>query len=108
MTLRLGYNYGKNPVKENNGWDPCSTYTVQGIDGNRANYETLRIIGFPAVVEHHITAGVGYRLTDAFGLNLSFMYAPENTINETSLGNAITLESKLSEWSTTAGLTWYF
>jgi long-chain fatty acid transport protein len=108
LTLRLGYNHDKNPVKENNGWDPSSTYTVQGIDGNRANYETQRIIGFPAVVEHHITAGVGYRLTDAFGLNLSFMYAPENTINETSLGNAITLESKLSEWSTTAGLTWYF
>jgi hypothetical protein len=41
-------------------------------------------------------------------LNLAFMYAPEETIKETSAFNAITLESKLSEWSTTLGLTWYF
>jgi long-chain fatty acid transport protein len=113
LTLRLGYNYGKNPVKENNGWnpdpfDPTNTVDVQGIPVSRVAYETIRIIGFPAIVEHHITAGVGYRLTDAFGLNLSFMYSPQNTIEETSAFNAITLESKLSEWSTTAGLTWYF
>ncbi len=113
LTLRLGYNYGKNPVKENNGWnpdpfDPTNTVDVQGIPVNRAAYETIRIIGFPAVVEHHITAGVGYRLTDSFGLNLSFMYSPQETIKEASAFNAITLESKLSEWSTTAGLTWYF
>jgi len=107
-TLRLGYNYGKNPVNENNGWNPAGTYTVQGIEVNRANYETLRIIGFPAIVEHHFTGGVGYKLTDAISLNLAFMYAPQETIQETSAFNAITLESKLSEWSTTLGLTWYF
>jgi long-chain fatty acid transport protein len=68
----------------------------------------LRIIGFPAIVEHHFTGGIGYKLTDTLALNLAFMYAPEETITEKSAFNAITLESKLSEWSTTAGLSWYF
>jgi long-chain fatty acid transport protein len=111
--LRLGYNYGKNPVKEHNGWnpnpfDPTNTVNVQGTPVNRVAYETLRIIGFPAIVEHHITAGVGFKMTDSLSLNASFMYAPEQTIKEASAFNAITLESKLSEWSTSLGLTWYF
>jgi len=111
--LRLGYNYGKSPVKVHNGWnpnpfDPTNTVNVQGTPVNTVGYETLRIIGFPAVVEHHITGGVGFKITDSLALNLSLMYAPEQTIKETSAFNAITLESKLSEWSTTLGLTWYF
>jgi long-chain fatty acid transport protein len=112
-SFRLGYNYSKSPVNEHNGWnpdpfDPFNTVNVQGIPVNRVGYENLRIIGFPAIVEHHITGGVGYRLTDAVALNLSLMYAPQETIKETSAFNAITFESKLSEWSTTVGLTWYF
>jgi long-chain fatty acid transport protein len=112
-TLRLGYNYGKSPVKEHNGWnpdpfDPTNTVNVQGVAVSTVGYETLRIIGFPATVEHHFTGGVGYKLTDAISLNLALMYAPEETIKETSAFNFITLESKLSEWSTTLGLTWYF
>ena len=111
--LRLGYNYGQNPVKVHNGWnpdpfDPTNTVNVQGTPVNRVGYETLRIIGFPAIVEHHITAGFGFKMTDSLSLNASFMYAPEQTIRETSAFNAITLESSLSEWSTTLGLTWYF
>ena len=111
--LRLGYNYSKNPVKEHNGWnpdafDPTNTVNVQGTLVNRVGYETLRVIGFPAIVEHHITAGVKYKLTNNISLNASFMYAPEQTLKETSAANAITLESKLSEWSTTFGLTAYF
>ena len=111
--LRLGYNYSKNPVKEHNGWnpdafDPTNTVNVQGTLVNRVGYETLRVIGFPAIVEHHITAGVKYKLTNGISLNASFMYAPEQTLKETSAANAITLESKLSEWSTTFGLTAYF
>lgn len=112
-TVRLGYNYGKNPVNEHNGWnpnpfDPTNVVDVQGVAVNRVGYETLRIIGFPAIVEHHFTGGVGYRLTDALALNLSFMYAAENSIKETSAFNAVTLESELSEWSSTIGLSWYF
>ena len=106
--LRLGYNYGKSPVNVHNGWNPFGTENVQGTPVNQTQYETLRIIGFPAIVEHHFTGGVGYKLTDALALNLAFMYAPQETIQETSAFNAITLESKLSEWSTTLGLTWYF
>ena len=111
--IRAGYNYGKSPVKVHNGWnpdltDPNNTVNVQGVPVNTLAYETLRIIGFPAIVEHHFTFGAGYNLTQNVVLNLSFMFAPEEKITETSAGGAVTLESTLKEWSTTFGISWYF
>jgi long-chain fatty acid transport protein len=109
--LRAGYNYGKSPVKVHNGWDPTGSVNVQGTSVNRVGYETLRVIGFPAIVEHHFTLGAGYKLTQNVALNLSFMYAPEQTLTETSAGppgGAVVLEAKLKEWSSTFGISWYF
>ncbi len=54
LKLRAGYNYGKMP-----------------LDPNRA-FENLV---FPAVAEHHVTAGVGYDVSDKLALNLTGMYA---------------------------------
>ena len=45
-------------------------------------YETFRIIGFPAVVEKHVTCGVGYSFTEKFSMNLGYMHAFEKTISE--------------------------
>jgi long-chain fatty acid transport protein len=56
LALRAGYNYGKMP-----------------LDPNRA----FENIAFPAVAEHHITAGLGLDVTDRFAVNLSAMYVPE-------------------------------
>jgi long-chain fatty acid transport protein len=109
--IRAGYNYGKSPVKVHNGWDPNGSTKVQGVSVNNVGYETLRVIGFPAIVEHHFTLGGGYNLTQNIALNLSFMYAPEQTLTETSAGppgGAVVLESKLKEWPSTFGISWYF
>jgi long-chain fatty acid transport protein len=54
LDVRVGYDYGKMP-----------------LDPSRA-FENL---AFPAVAEHHVTAGVGYRATDKVSLNLAAMYA---------------------------------
>lgn len=115
LALRLGYNYGENPVKDNSGFnptpvnfDPTNTVDVQGKDVPTPNFETLRVLGLPAIAEHHITVGAGYNLSDNWILNFSFMYSPENTLKENSAGNTLTLESKLQEWSSTFGLTCYF
>ena len=78
LFLRIGYNYGKNPVNEHNGWDgsfnfgtspptPNSANNIQGKNIGSYYYETFRIIGFPAVVEHHLTLGIGYHST--FGIH---------------------------------------
>ncbi len=120
LFLRIGYNYASNPVKEHNGWDgnfnpgtgaPNSVNIIQGKPVASYYYETFRIIGFPAIVEHHITAGIGYKFTDDFSLDLGFVYAIENTITETGtdpFGQPVTIESTLSETSLDFGLTWRF
>lgn len=112
LVLRAGYNYGENPVKEHNNFNGLTQTTVQGKTlPSTYYYETFRIIGFPAIVEHHVTAGIGYKFSDAFSLDLGFMYAFENSITENGtdpFGTATTIESKLSETSLDFGLTYRF
>jgi long-chain fatty acid transport protein len=112
LVIRAGYNYGENPVKEHNNFNGLTTTTVQGKTlPSTYYYETFRIIGFPAIVEHHITAGIGYKFTDAFSLDLGFVYAFENSITESGtdpFGTPVTIESTLSETSIDFGLRYKF
>ncbi len=108
LKLRVGYNYAKNPVNEHNNFTGFMPISIQGKVLPRYYYETFRIIGFPAVVEHHFTAGIGYAITDDIFIDLGVMYAPENTITESGtdlFGQPVTLESNLSEISIDFGLT---
>ncbi len=113
LALRLGYNYGKNPVEEHNGWEgapPANTVNVQGKHVNRYQYEVLRIAGFPAIVEHHITAGIGYEISKTVSLNLGYMHAFKNKVEEdgTFAGYHASVDSTLYEDSIDLGLTWRF
>jgi long-chain fatty acid transport protein len=125
LTFRAGYNYGKNPVKEHNGFDgtfqtvgeqvfPNSVRNVQGATLPTYYYETFRILGFPAIVEQHLTFGVGIQVTDDFSINFGYMHAFEETISQTgttgldAMTEPVTLESTLSETSYDFGLTWVF
>jgi long-chain fatty acid transport protein len=65
LDLRAGYNYGKMP-----------------LDKDRA-FENLV---FPAVAESHYTAGVGYAVTSAVGIQLTGMYAPKAKISGANAG----------------------
>ena len=102
LTFRAGYNYGKNPVKEHDGFDgtfqtvgaqvlPNSVRTVQGATLPTYYYETFRIIEFPAIVEQHLTLGVGIQVTDDFSINLGYMQTFEDVLSmgedETSGGS---------------------
>lgn len=106
--LRTGYSYGENPVQEHNGFSGFQT--VQGKTLPAYYYETFRIVGFPAIVQHHVTFGVGYRFNDRFSLDLGYMHAFEETISERGdfFGTPVSLESTLSEDSLDFGLTWRF
>jgi len=111
LALRAGYNYGKNPVETHNNFNGMSMVSVQGKSLPAYYYETFRIIGFPAVVEHHLTAGIGYEFTSSFALHASLMYAFENDIQETGTniaGQPVILKSNLRETSAEFGLTWRF
>lgn len=112
LVLRIGYNYGENPVEEHNNFSGLTSTTVQGKTlPSSYYYETFRITGFPAIVEHHITGGIGYKFTDDFSLDLGFVYAFENSISESGtdpFGTDVTIESTLSETSLDFGLTYRF
>lgn len=108
LTVRAGYNYAENPVKEHNGWDPEGVTTIQGKPVPTFGYEMLRNVGFPAIVESHLTLGFGYQLTEALALNVAYAHVFENEISSASIGDAIQLGSTLSEDSLGLGLAWAF
>src|SRR5512139_2354925 len=56
LFLRAGFNYGSNPVKRHENFTGTTFKTVQGTTLPTYYYETFRIIGFPAIVETHLTA----------------------------------------------------
>lgn len=110
LFLRAGYNYGENPLKENNGWSPARTVNVQGAPFPEYYYETFRIIGFPAIVEHHLTAGIAYYPTQYFSIQAGFMYAFKSVIEEDGFGfnGPVTIRSDLQEYGVDFGLNWRF
>lgn len=111
LALRAGYNYGKNPVKEHNNFAGLDPKQVQGKTMPTYYYETFRAIGFPAVVEHHATLGIGYEFTNRFGIHLGYTHAFSNSIRESGTalnGQPVAIESNLSEDSIEFGLTWRF
>jgi long-chain fatty acid transport protein len=106
LTLRAGWNYGKNPVKEHQNFNPTGTHNIQGTNMMNIGYEYFRIIGFPGVSEHHLTLGAGYEFSPKFALNLGYKKAFAVTIKETSSDG--TLKSELSETAYDMGLTFKF
>jgi long-chain fatty acid transport protein len=75
-------------------------------------FETFRLIGFPALAEHHLTLGVGYEFTPTFSVNLGYMHAFKNSLSETGTDvtgmNSVEIESELTENAIDFGLTWRF
>jgi long-chain fatty acid transport protein len=112
LALRVGYNYGNNPVKEHNGWNPGDTVSVEGKSMPTYIYEGFRVVGFPAIVEHHITCGVGINITPKVSLNAGYMHAFHKTISESSMdlggGAMISYQSSLAENSYEFGLNIMF
>lgn len=119
LYVRAGYNYGKNPVEVNENFNgtfnpngtPQDFVDVQGTVFPRYYYEAFRIIGFPAIVEHHVTIGASWHLNEQLSVNLAYMHAFENTISEsgtTPAGTPTTITSTLYENSVEIGLSWRF
>lgn len=113
LALRAGYNYGKNPIK-GRSFNGDGIVKVEGKDVNAYGFESLRVIGFPAIVEHHLTLGAGYNLTESIALNVGYMHAFETSVKSTGTlptafgGNPVELESKLSEDAVDFSLSWRF
>ncbi|WP_291314967.1 outer membrane protein transport protein [Desulfuromonas sp.] len=119
LTLRLGYNYAENQINEHHGFDGAGNTEVQGKNVLTYGFESLRVIGFPAVAEHHATVGLGYDITPALSLNFGYMHAFESTLKGSgtipipqSDGSVVVapveMESRLSEDAVDFSLAWRF
>ncbi|QQL45643.1 OmpP1/FadL family transporter [Sulfuriroseicoccus oceanibius] len=91
LTVRAGYNYGKNPLR------------TQSF-----NQDVMSIIGFPAIVEHHLGLGLGYQINKDFVVNIAWVHAFENTMSSATPDGMASIESSLSEDTIDVGLTWRF
>lgn len=88
LTVRAGWNYGKMP-----------------LDKDRA----FENIAFPAIAEHHLTAGVGYAFTDALAANLGGMYAPKAKLSGSNPGQGLaSYQTSMSQYSIDAGVSYRF
>jgi long-chain fatty acid transport protein len=115
LVLRAGYTFGDNPVKTHNNFNgtggPANVTNVQGQYVNNYYYETFRVVGFPAVVEQHLSIGLGYRLGAHATIDVGYTHAFKNTISEQGtnlLGAPTTLSSSLSEDSFELGFKYQF
>lgn len=87
LVLRGGYNYGKQPIPED---------------------ETVFNILAPAVVEHHYTLGATWGFSEDMALTFAYMHAVENTVEGDSsmlLGGG-TADITMSQDSFGVGLNW--
>ena len=68
--IRLGYNYAESAIVN-------LTETGNGVASSLNFFNAL---GFPANAEQHYTFGGTYDLTDAFGIDLAYVYSPTSDI----------------------------
>ena len=72
--LRVGYNYASSAVVELTG----ATQMDPTFISNSAN-NFFNLLGFPATAEKHYTFGGTYNLTEAFGIDIAYVYSPTVT-----------------------------
>ena len=70
--LRAGYNYASSAVVGLNGAGTPAYGATSAIN-------FFNLLGFPATAEKHYTFGGTYEFTNAFSLDLAYVYSPTNT-----------------------------
>lgn len=108
LTLRGGYNYGKSPVKLHDNFDASGTTMVQGQPVSTLLYEYLRVVGFPAIAEHHFSVGVGYQFSGNLEAHVGGMCTLTKSISERDSSGNFRFSSTLRERSYDVGLIWHF
>ncbi|MGD0680193.1 MAG: outer membrane protein transport protein [Polyangiaceae bacterium] len=94
LRVRAGYTYGKNPLNPTRAFEN---------------------IAFPAIAEHHITAGAGYDLLDRLTINIAGMISPTATLSGSNAaypaegGQAVaSYTTQLTQWAIDLGVSWRF
>ena len=95
--LRAGYNYAESPIED------------LGYAGTMNNM--FNLVGFPAIVESHITIGGSYAMSEQTTIDLAYVYSPEttHTFDVMVPGPAqSTITTKHSQTALSAQLTYAF
>jgi long-chain fatty acid transport protein len=88
VALRAGYNYGKMPLNSDRAFEN---------------------IAFPAVSEHHFTAGLGINFTNKLTLNIGGVYSPVAKLSGSNMAQGIaSYETQMSQFSLDMGLAYIF
>jgi long-chain fatty acid transport protein len=89
LALRLGYNYGKNPIRISSDATPVNpTVAAQYQNTNGDTINAFNFVMFPAITERHYTIGAGYLFNRTTSADVSLIYAtsPEVTASARSVG----------------------
>lgn len=89
LALRLGYDYGKHPLTAGRAFEN---------------------IAFPAVAEHHVTAGAGYAISEKLAVNVAGMFSPKAKLSGANLNEQgiSAYETSMSQFSIDVGVAWQF
>lgn len=100
--IRVGYNYAETPIEEQNGFTGSSSSPSSGL------VNTFNLLGFPAIVESHITMGGTYNISNKTSVDIAYTYAPE--VSEKFLNHTTTqyTETKHSQTALTIGVNYTF
>jgi len=98
---RLGYNYAKSPIED------------AGYAGTMLNM--FNLVGFPAIVQSHMTVGGSYNLSEKTAVDLAYVYSPETSAKfDVMVPNGLggyapsTIETKHSQQAVSAQLSYKF
>ncbi len=89
VKIRVGYNYGTDILEKTRG---------------------AQNLAFPAIAQHHVTAGVGVALTERTTVNVGGMYSPESKLTSSAvlpLGSVTTVAT-MTQWDVNLGIGYAF
>ena len=99
--VRVGYNYAKSPISESTGVAGSLSEPNSGL------INTFNLLGFPGIVESHMTLGGSYDISKTTSVDLAYVYAPEVSETYTNfMGKDITTDH--SQTSFTAQVNFNF
>ena len=105
--LRLGYNYADSPISEQTYAGANDANLAAGV------VNTFNLLGFPAIVQSHITIGGSYKLNKQTSVDLAYVYALEETetydnFSQAFGGGATEISTTHSQQSVSAQLNFNF
>ena len=80
LTLRARYSYAESPIDDSFTGATISNASTPSAQFAAGNVAFFNMMGFPAISEDHITAGIGYEFNDKLGLDLAYVYSPKETL----------------------------